>query len=96
MSNSRCLIKNMTFLDNIACEFHKSFRPILHNLLRILQTQLFILFGFFKDVSYKKIENTLSECSYNKYILGVGKKASNWAVLGELGRYRYILILSLV
>ena len=24
---------------------------------------------------------------FNKYVLGVGKKASNWEVVGELGRY---------
>jgi hypothetical protein len=30
----------MTFLDSIACEFRKSFRLIIHNSLRILQTQL--------------------------------------------------------
>jgi hypothetical protein len=24
---------------------------------------------------------------FNKYVLGVGNKASNWEVVGELGRY---------
>jgi hypothetical protein len=24
---------------------------------------------------------------FNKSVLGIGKKASNWAVVGELGRY---------
>ena len=49
---------------------------------RITRSKNNVIFTVFQNSKIDKI-NT----QFNKYVLGVGKKASNWAVIGELGRY---------
>jgi hypothetical protein len=49
---------------------------------RITRSKNNVIFNVFQNSKIYKF-NT----QFNKYVLGVGKKASNWAVVGELGRY---------
>ena len=48
---------------------------------RITRSKNNVIFNFFQNSKIDKF-NT----QFNKYVLGVGKKASKWAVFGELGR----------